>query len=456
MHDSQGNLVPATLPHMYEHAFRAQSVMEKQAAKEENRGGSGAAFRDYLRLKFNLSGKQFLEFENSSLRFDRVDQDIKKRIHAEVEAGKAAHLKTQVFSEDAKTKIHNLIAERVSAANEEIQSLHQALGTAATQQLDTAVVSLYSEAQRAKTENKSRQTMVGITLNGLKTKSPSPLFWRIIKGDDYDYDDDDDDDDDYDDYGGGGIVSPSTDYTPVITGIAPNTWDAGTTQSVTISGEYFGTNSPTLTLSPSTGISYTLVSYNDTQIVASVTVVSGIPDEAVSVEVTNNGYGGASFYSSSGSSATSSAVGVTVVATCFAQLKYRAVYISGFNSGKNHSFWYIQDSNGTQWIIDAGPSGTCPSCGYLNDWITEGTVSSHYNQAPSLDSSAASTAWRVGPSSGNLCKQVDDLYDYAEEWGDNTTTYVMDGAPNSNTFSHDAGTDAGFTTMTAPPNAPGW
>ncbi len=253
------------------------------------------------------------------------------------------------------------------------------------------------------------------------------------------------------------------DSSPVITGMSPGGWSTGTSTQVTITGQHFGTSAPTLGFSPGGGISYSLISYSDTQIVAWVTVALGTPDgESVSVSVTNNGYGGNSFNGQgAGQSPTSSPQPATVHAVCFAQLKYRAVYIGGVNSGRNHSFWYIQDSTGTQWIIDAGPSAPsgCPlNCGDLVDWVTEGTVSSHFNTAPSLDSSTASTAWSVGPSSGQLCDQVALLYGFAEDWppGATPVPYVVDGSPNSNTFSHDAGNAAGFTNMTAPPSAPGW
>jgi hypothetical protein len=253
------------------------------------------------------------------------------------------------------------------------------------------------------------------------------------------------------------------DSTPVITEISLSTWNAdAATLGVTITGRNFGTNRPLLSFSPGTGIGYTLTSYGDTQIVANISVTAGTPTESVSVTVTNNGYGGNAFNGQSGGqSPTSSPVQANVQAACFAQLKYRAVYVGGVNSGRNHSFWYIQDSAGTQWIIDAGPSAPsgCPlNCGDLVDWITEGTVSSHFNTAPSLDSSSASTAWSLGPSSGQLCDQVALLFGFAEDWppGGDPVPYVIDGSPNSNTFSHDAGNAAGFTNMTAPPTAPGW
>jgi Bacterial Ig-like domain (group 2) len=100
---------------------------------------------------------------------------------------------------------------------------------------------------------------------------------------------------------GGGSNGTVTDNTPNLTGISPSDWTSGTTTPrVTFAGQYFGTNAPTLTFSPSSGISYSLVSYNDTQIVANITVASGTPNEEVSVSVTNNGYGGLGFQSGGG------------------------------------------------------------------------------------------------------------------------------------------------------------
>ncbi len=106
---------------------------------------------------------------------------------------------------------------------------------------------------------------------------------------------------------GGGASGTVDDSTPLVTGITPSDWQAGTTQSVTFSGQYFGTNAPTLSFSPSSGITYSLQpGYNDTQIVANVTVASGTPNETVSVSVTNNGYGSSGFIGASGTPATSS------------------------------------------------------------------------------------------------------------------------------------------------------
>lgn len=84
------------------------------------------------------------------------------------------------------------------------------------------------------------------------------------------------------------------DDQPEITGLTPTAWQAGATTTVTIDGDWFGTNAPTLNFSDP-GISYTFSSYSDTEIVANVTVDPSKPDGVVSVSVTSNGYDGQGF-----------------------------------------------------------------------------------------------------------------------------------------------------------------
>ncbi len=89
------------------------------------------------------------------------------------------------------------------------------------------------------------------------------------------------------------------DQTPIITGISPSVWDSSTTNaittSVTFTGQYFGTNAPNLSFSPSNGISYQVTNNSDTQILANITVQARTPTEDVGVTVTNNGYGSNAF-----------------------------------------------------------------------------------------------------------------------------------------------------------------
>jgi IPT/TIG domain len=114
---------------------------------------------------------------------------------------------------------------------------------------------------------------------------------------------------------GSAIVSGTVgDATPVISGISPGNWNAGTTTPVTINGQHFGNNAPTLNFSPGGGISYSLSNYGDTQIVANVTVAASTPSESVSVSVTNNGYNGNGFIGLQGQGSTSGSANAQVTA----------------------------------------------------------------------------------------------------------------------------------------------
>jgi hypothetical protein len=101
------------------------------------------------------------------------------------------------------------------------------------------------------------------------------------------------------------------DDTPNITGISPNTWNAGVTTPVVITGQHFGTNAPTLTFSDP-NISYALSSYSDGQIVASIAVAANDPGGNLNLSVTSNGYSGNGFMPVPGQSSTSSQAGAAV------------------------------------------------------------------------------------------------------------------------------------------------
>jgi hypothetical protein len=191
-----------------------------------------------------------------------------------------------------------------------------------------------------------------------------------------------------------------TNNTPILTGIDPSNWPSGaTTPSVTFSGQYFGTNAPTLTFSPSSGISYSLVSYNDTQIVANITVASGTPTEEVDVSVTNNGYGGTGFQSGGGAvSATSAPVYATVRAplnspevTVIAWVNGNAPDLNPLPSGENSALQSTLQ-NGTvaqslqcaglvsDWsiLLVATDINTSADAAYANAWLVKNSA----NTAP--------------------------------------------------------------------------
>ena len=314
----QDRLVQANLPRMYEHAFRVQNIMEKQTAEQERRGVSGFAFREILRSRLGLTEEQYALFQKAALRFDPVDREIRTRLHAAAQADGAKHPRTRALSAVAMAQVGDLRASRGRAAEDEIEAIHKFLDPSAAQQLDDAVARLYSDGQahrigkaghialRTKVPGKSTQATSQVSSPRIL---PPPCPPRVVCVDDDDGGGDDDDDDD-----DGGPPPPPADPTPVITAITPSIWDAGQTQTVTITGSSFGTNAPALSFSPNAGISYTLVSYGVFQIVANVTVAPNIPTEEVEVSVTCTGYGGSGFYGgANGNSPTSQGATVQVV-----------------------------------------------------------------------------------------------------------------------------------------------
>jgi uncharacterized protein RhaS with RHS repeats len=133
---------------------------------------------------------------------------------------------------------------------------------------------------------------------------------------------------------------------------------------------------------------------------------------------------------------------------CFAQLKYRPVddWRAKLRHA-THSFWYVQDSSGSQYTISAGPTNPNGS-GFLNVWVTDGTT----GQLPG-DKHTAKTAWDSGLSADN-CDKVDKLVQAAWDFSNDEITYKWNG-PNSNSAAKYLGNAAGFSPA-SPPGSVGW
>ena len=229
---------------------------------------------------------------------------------------------------------------------------------------------------------------------------------------------------------------------PVITGVADTvTWEQTIVQGTSGYIAIFGTSltaggeTPVPTVSSDGDIALSTSWASDGQVNASYTV-----DENAATGV---------HYLALQTSRGTAQGSIQVNAKCFAQLKYRPVDFAGVTVG-NHSFWWIQNSSGTNFVTDAGPSGACPlSCGYLVNWVVSGSTG-HYAE----DNPSTASAWSSGLSS-SACSGVASLKTFADAWPQTTYSYAIGAAPNSNTYAHQAG-DAGSFSPTAPPNSPGW
>jgi hypothetical protein len=136
---------------------------------------------------------------------------------------------------------------------------------------------------------------------------------------------------------------------------------------------------------------------------------------------------------------------------CLAQLMYRSVPLTT----QNHAFWWVQDSFGTHYIVDGGPTVSCSlltlNCGYLDGWVSIGDAGT-YPGYPA-DNFSDST-WYSSQASVSVCSQVEKLLNYAYAWPQTSLNYNPFG-PNSNTFAWDL-SDAGNFPATAPPRTVGW
>jgi RHS repeat-associated protein len=128
-----------------------------------------------------------------------------------------------------------------------------------------------------------------------------------------------------------------------------------------------------------------------------------------------------------------------------------------------HAFWYLVDATSNTYIVDAGGSNESgkPDYGWLNDWPPfnpknpqDGLPAHGHYPA---DNRSAPLVWSA-PSTPQLWSQIASLLFAADNWPNGTIKYNSSpGTPNSNTFAHCMGDDAGFTGVTAPPWwSPGW
>jgi RHS repeat-associated protein len=142
---------------------------------------------------------------------------------------------------------------------------------------------------------------------------------------------------------------------------------------------------------------------------------------------------------------------------CFAELKYNsnpARY--GAPAGATHSFWYVQNSQGNQYIVSAGPTRT----GAGGDW---GALNVYGPNTPVNDSTKNSgankasdtTQWQTGPSPDD-CDKVDKLLAAARAFPNNSIPYNAIYGPNSNSAAALLGNAAGFSVTAPPPGAWGW
>lgn len=317
----ESNLSP--LEAAYFRVFRVYNGGNNPQSIRVGVGAPSSAPNDGVIAQLKLTGDELTAFKDAASSFAKEQRWVQAETNAIVAQDLATHPKTHRLSALAKAQVHELFGELELSAAHGVESIHRDLGPAAAERLDAAVMHAFGSTTaptRAPVGSPIRggQRPVGSDMNSLKAGIAKPMMTNNEaeclltpadelqdevddcgdEGGDFDYSDCGcNGGDDGGGGGGGGGGGPMVDQTPVITSITPVDWLSGTTTNpVTINGLYFGTNAPSLSFSPGSGISYTILTYSNTQITASIKVQNGTPDELVSVSVTSNGYGGNAFY----------------------------------------------------------------------------------------------------------------------------------------------------------------
>lgn len=185
-----------------------------------------------------------------------------------------------------------------------------------------------------------------------------------------------------------------SDPTPTITSISPNSWQAGTSTAIQITGSGFGTNPAISSSDPSITFSVNLMSSNDTLLNATATVPSGTPPESVTVTVASNGYAGGFLPGYSGQLSQVSAMAIITLHSFLVCADQRDLLIneyyvygksykpvcSDFTQSASSSYYSFSDFNRPSpsqpvpaypWAIVRSPLTVDASAGYgLSYWIT--------------------------------------------------------------------------------------
>jgi hypothetical protein len=137
-YDAHGNLVPATLPHIYLWFFRVLNLQE-ELSKDTTTG----SVRDGLRLRLGMTEADAAVFESAALRYSKKEKELKTRIAAIWKADLARHPGDRALTQQARTEVHALLAEREEPLNIELAAMKAALSPACAAALDQRVVHEY-------------------------------------------------------------------------------------------------------------------------------------------------------------------------------------------------------------------------------------------------------------------------------------------------------------------------
>jgi hypothetical protein len=137
-YDYCGNLVPASVPHMYRYAFRLVDSITKQGEQQ------GKSYRSSLRYSLGMSDSDFTLFEESATRFASDDAAFDKQIAALKQTDRAEHPELHgALSESARKSVHAILAKQEADLVEEVHSFRNRFAPDHAKALDKKITERY-------------------------------------------------------------------------------------------------------------------------------------------------------------------------------------------------------------------------------------------------------------------------------------------------------------------------
>ena len=144
--DEHGNLVPATLPHIYRSMFLEQNALVEESDKLLKKGITTGSVRHVLWYKLGMKEADSAVFESAALRYAKKEKEINGREAAIRKADWALHPNTWALTPKARTAVHALLAEREEILNNELATMKAGLSASSAAALDRAVVHHYAKS----------------------------------------------------------------------------------------------------------------------------------------------------------------------------------------------------------------------------------------------------------------------------------------------------------------------
>jgi hypothetical protein len=144
--DEHGNLVPATLPHIYRCMFLEQNSLEEESDKLLRKGITTGSVRHALWYELGMTEADSAVFESEARRYAGKEKEINGRIAAIRKADLALHPNTWALTPKARTAVHALFAEQEEALNNELAAMKAGLSASSAAALDRAVVHRYAKS----------------------------------------------------------------------------------------------------------------------------------------------------------------------------------------------------------------------------------------------------------------------------------------------------------------------